>query len=309
MISSEPLVSVIVATYRREKSLRDALESLACQSYRNFEIIVVDDNDDSIWNEKVRQCVNDFCGSVNKIKYLENHPNLGSARARDAGIALAEGEYVTFLDDDDVYLPDKIELQLKHMIENASDYSVTDLYLYDEKGKLCDLRKRYFLPLTDDRDLMQRHLMHHITGTDTMMFRLKYLILVGGFGTKDLGDEFYLICRAIEGGGRFSYLPGCSVKATGHSGNGENLSGGRRKLQGENDLYGFKKRYFENYDRDTVRYIKMRHYATMAFTYLRMRHLVGFGFNSLLALLIHPSGCLNLFFDRLNVLNHNGENK
>jgi len=289
--------------------LREALSSFICQSYRNFEIIVVDDNDDRDWNEKVRRCVNDFCDNERKIKYIENHPSLGSARTRDAGIAAADGEYITFLDDDDTYLPDKIELQLKHMIENTSDYSVTDLYLYDENGKLRDIRERSFLKSVSEKELMRYHLMYHITGTDTMMFRRRYLIQIGGFGIKDIGDEFYLICRAIKGGGHFSYLPGCSVRATVHSGNGENLSSGRRKLQGEKELYGFKKRYFENYDRDIVRYIKMRHYATMAFTYLRMRHLVGFCFSSLLALLIHPRGCLNLFFDRLNVLNRDGENK
>ena len=193
------------------------------------------------------------------------------------------------------------------MIENASDYSVTDLYLYDENGKLCDVRKRSFLPAASQNELMRCHLMHHITGTDTMMFRRRYLVQAGGFGMKDSGDEFYLMCRAIDGGGRFSYLSGCSVKATVHSGDGANLSSGRRKLQGERELYRFKMQYFGNYDRNTVRYIKMRHYATMAFTYLRMRHPVGFVFNSLLSLVIHPSGCLNLFFERISASKQSGK--
>ena len=300
MKNTEPLVSVIIATYRREISLCDALKSLFDQSYNNVEIIVVDDNADVEWNEKVLRCIEEFSGFKNEIKYIKNHTNLGSAGARNAGIAEADGEYVTFLDDDDVYLPDKIELQVKHMLECNSDYSVTDLCLYDENGKLRDVRKRFFLPVTHRKELMRCHLMHHITGTDTMMFRRRYLTEVGGFGVIDSGDEFYLMCRAIDGGGVFSYLPGCSLKATVHASDGSNLSSGRKKLRGEKELYEFKKQYFEDYDLNTVRYIKMRHYATMSFTYLRMRHPVGFMFNSLLSLVMHPSGCLNLFFERIN---------
>ncbi len=307
MNCSEPLVSVIVATYRREDSLREALESLLCQSYKNIEIIVVDDNDDKVWNENIRRCIAEFSRSEIKIKYIENHPHLGSAATRNAGIAAAEGEYITFLDDDDVYLPNKILLQLNHMLDSGSDYSVTDLYLYSECGKLCDVRKRDYLPSNSPTDLMRYHLMHHITGTDVIMFRREYLIKTGGFGDRDSGDEFYLMCRAIDGGGIFSYLPGCWVKAVVHPGNAGNLSSGRTKLLGEKALYDFKKRYFENYDRNTVRYIKMRHYATLAFTYLRMRHPVGFVFNSLLALAMHPSGCLNLFLDRINASKRVGD--
>lgn len=85
---AENKVTIIVATYRREKELKRALDSLINQTYSNVEIIVVDDNDDSEWNKIVRRIVDDVKESCTFIdlQYIENHPNQGSARSRNIGI-------------------------------------------------------------------------------------------------------------------------------------------------------------------------------------------------------------------------------
>lgn len=102
---AENKVTIIVATYRREKELKRALDSLINQTYSNVEIIVVDDNDDSEWNKIVRRIVDDVKESCTFIdlQYIENHPNQGSARSRNIGIEASKGRYITFLDDDDLY--------------------------------------------------------------------------------------------------------------------------------------------------------------------------------------------------------------
>ena len=104
------LVSVVVATYKREIELKKALESLAGQTYPYMEIVLVDDNGNEEWNRKVSEIVDEFRNSHSNImlEYIVNTPNQGSARTRNIGINSAKGEYVTFLDDDDIYLPDKI---------------------------------------------------------------------------------------------------------------------------------------------------------------------------------------------------------
>ena len=107
------LVSVVVATYRRDKDLRRALESLANQSCSNMEIVLVDDNADSEWNSKVSEIVNDFREKFSEISlnHIVNNSNQGSAKSRNIGIEASSGEYVTFLDDDDLYLSEKIKNQ------------------------------------------------------------------------------------------------------------------------------------------------------------------------------------------------------
>ena len=137
-----PLVSVVVATYRRDDCLRKALQSLTEQTYGSVEIIVVDDNDDSSWNQTVRSIVDSF---QQKIVLIENHPNLGSARARNAGIQAAAGEFITFLDDDDVYLPEKISRQVTAMVQAGAEYCITDLNLFDEREKQIETRTRNYI--------------------------------------------------------------------------------------------------------------------------------------------------------------------
>ena len=135
------LVSVVIATYRRDESLKKALLSLSEQTYNNIEILLIDDNDDPVWNEKVSQIKNEFSAQFPNIdcSLIVNHPNLGSAKARNVGIFAAKGSYITFLDDDDIYLPKKIEVQLAAMVKENADYGFTDLYLYNENEKLTSL--------------------------------------------------------------------------------------------------------------------------------------------------------------------------
>ncbi len=294
-----PLVSVIVATYRREESLVKALGSLAMQTFQDFEIILIDDNDEAQWNKKVQTLVGAFVRDHKDIpfQHIENHPNKGSAKTRNVGIAAAKGQYVTFLDDDDLYLPEKIQRQVTFMQENVCDYCVTDLDLFNDKDQLIDRRTRGYIQETSQKALQRYHLLYHITGTDSMMFRRDYLLQIGGFAPIDVGDEYYLIQRAIEGGGAFGYLPGSDIKAYVHTSDG-GLSSGEGKIKGENALYAYKKQYFENLSHKDRRYIKMRHHAVVAFAELRRKKYLQFLWNAALSVLVSPVACLSLLIGR-----------
>jgi glycosyltransferase involved in cell wall biosynthesis len=258
-------VSVIIATYRRNETLKRAIESVLNQTYNDIELIVVDDNADAEWNTEVSNIVNIHPA----VKYIQNKENKGSAKTRNIGISEAEGEFITFLDDDDIYLSEKIEHQLNDMIKHNADFSVTDLLLYNERDKLIDKRIRSYITDYSPEQLLKNHLMHHITGTDTLMFKKSYLEKIGGFPPINVGDEFYLMKEAICGGGKLIYTKGCYVKAYVHS-ETDGLSSNMSKINGENALYEYKKTMFGSLDKKSVRYIKMRHHAVLAFAYLRM---------------------------------------
>ena len=186
------LVSVVVATYRRTNELKTALDSLANQSYTNFEIVLVDDNAEKKWNMEVKSIVDTFLREFPEIRlnFIVNYPNQGSAKTRNIGINNSKGEYITFLDDDDVYLPEKINNQVRFMEIGGYDYSITDLVLYNEDDKEIDRRTRSYIKNTSVASLKMYHLMYHMTGTDTMMFKMEYLKHIGGFAPIDVGDEF-----------------------------------------------------------------------------------------------------------------------
>lgn len=267
----KPLVSIIVATYRREEVLYKALLSLGEQTYPSIEVVLVDDNGDIRWNEKVRSIVERFKKKYPALPFVfvVNESNQGSAKTRNNGIKAASGEYITFLDDDDVYLSSKVENQVSFMINKELDYSITDLNLFNENDKLVDKRIRGYIRNFSSEHLLEMHLRYHLTGTDTVMFRKKYIDKIGGFPLINVGDEFYLMQRAIENGGKFGYLPGCDVKAYVHTGEG-GLSSGQGKINGENALYNYKKQYFNKISKKSAKYIKARHYAVIAYAYLRM---------------------------------------
>lgn len=295
-----PIVSVVVATYRRDTVLSRALESLATQTYRNFEIVLVDDNGEQSWNDKVRTIVDSFQkkNPETSIRYIVNEANLGSAQTRNEGISVSQGEYVCFLDDDDIYLPNKIKNQLIAMQKENADYSITDLALFSESEVLIQKRKREYIKDATKEQLLKYHLMYHITGTDTMMFRREYLIDIGGFSPINVGDEFYLMKKAIKNGGKFLYVPVCDVKAYIHTGEG-GMSSGQGKIDGENLLFKHKQKYFEKLDAKSIRYIKMRHYAVLAFAYLRCGKYINFFFECIKSFLCSPLSFFKILFLRL----------
>lgn len=296
---TSPYVSVVIATYRRENSLQEALRSLAKQTYENFEIVVVDDNNNQEWNQKVRCVIEQFWQEFSNVqlRYIVNTSNMGSAIARNIGIKNSIGQYVTFLDDDDVYLSNKIESQIKGMIDNGADYSFTDLYLYNEKDKVIDKRIRSYLLKCTEKELLECHLKYHMTGTDTFMFKKDYLISIGCFEPIDVGDEFYLMQKAIQGGGKLYYQSECHVKAYVHTGEG-GLSSGQGKIDGENQLYEFKKQFFTQISSKSRRYIQMRHYAVLAFAGLRMRRMLFAIKNGATSFGYAPIQCIKMCLER-----------
>lgn len=295
-----PKVSVVVATYRRSESLRNALESIIAQTYTNIEVIVIDDNADVVWNERVHRIITDFIDELNsKIILIKNQSNKGSAESRNVGIYASTGEYITFLDDDDLYLPLKIENQLSDMIDKNSDYSITDISLFSEKDRLIEKRTRKYIKYITKESLLKYHLMYHLTGTDAMMFKREYLMKIKGFASVDVGDEFYLMLNAIEAGGKFSYLSISDIKAYVHS-ETSGLSSGKGKIDGENILYEFKKKYFSGLTKKEIKYINMRHYAVIAFAELRRSNFKQFILNSIISFACSPYQCLKLFFSRFS---------
>ena len=109
---NNPLVSVIIPTYKRSDYLLRAIDSVLRQTYAPIEIIVVDDNEgNNEFREATKKNLQHYITSA-AIQYLEHENNKGLPAARNTGIRLAKGDYVAFLDDDDEFLPEKIGLQV-----------------------------------------------------------------------------------------------------------------------------------------------------------------------------------------------------
>jgi glycosyltransferase involved in cell wall biosynthesis len=119
-------VSVVIPVYNGARYLRAALESVFAQTYRSFEVIVVDDGsiDDS---GKIAQ-------SFPEVHYIRQE-NRGVAAARNTAIAVARGEFLAFLDQDDLWTPEKLRLQIGHLLSHPDlGYSLTHQQFFLEPG-------------------------------------------------------------------------------------------------------------------------------------------------------------------------------
>jgi len=124
----DDLISLIITTYGADPSLLRAIQSVLKQTYKQFEIIVVDDNDQNTEQRcKTVQMMSAFKGQKN-IKYIQHPHNRNGSAARNTGISYAEGKYISFLDDDDILLPTRFEQAIKVMSEHSE---------YD--GVCCDV--------------------------------------------------------------------------------------------------------------------------------------------------------------------------
>ena len=109
-----PLVSVIIPTYNRSNFLRMSISSVLKQSFRDFELIVVDDCSP----DDTPQVINSI--NSHKVNYIRHNANKGESESRNTGIKIAESKYIAFLDDDDEWLSDKLSKQIE-IIEQQND--------------------------------------------------------------------------------------------------------------------------------------------------------------------------------------------
>ena len=126
MDEEQPLVSAIIPVYNGARYLRAALESVFAQTYRPFEVIVVDDGstDDS----------GVIAQSFKEVRYIHQE-NRGVAVARNNGIEAARGEFFAFLDQDDLWTPQKLQLQVSHLLSHSDlGYTLTEQKFFLDPG-------------------------------------------------------------------------------------------------------------------------------------------------------------------------------
>ena len=127
---NNPLVSIIIPTYGGNSSLKRALISVLNQGYPNIEIIVVDDNNpDSRARRDTEKIISQFLHQPNLI-YIQHEKNKNGSAARNTGVRNSSGEYISFLDDDDVFLPLKVSKQVTYL-ESHKEFQAVYCWRYE----------------------------------------------------------------------------------------------------------------------------------------------------------------------------------
>lgn len=186
--SSAPKISVIMSVYNGMPYLKEAVQSILAQTYKNFEFIIVDDaSTDRSWQ---------YLKSLKdkRLKLIKNKKNLGLAKSLNITLRQAQGDFVARMDADDVSLPQRLEKQMQFFKKNPSvDICGTWVNLIDENSQIIG-EKKY--PVNDSgiKKLLawQPSIIH-----PTLMTRAKVLKELAGYDSKfDLAEEYELLMRA-----------------------------------------------------------------------------------------------------------------
>lgn len=190
-MTMEKLVSAIITTHNRKKLLERAIESVFAQTYKNIELIVVDDHSTD------GTC--DICqDSRIKYIYIPKEESRGGNYARNLGIKNSRGEYCAFLDDDDFWKPEKIEKQLKLIREKkCSMVFCLREKEYVKNGKVIKIGHEY--PYKPSGDISQEIFKHYITNTSCILAEKEKLYQIGLFDENlRKWQEYDLMIRMSE---------------------------------------------------------------------------------------------------------------
>ena len=214
-----PLVSVVIPAFNGERLIGRTIESALAQTYSNVEIIVVDDGSTDATQEVVRRF-------GDRVRYLRQ-PNQGGAAARNQGISAARGDWVAFLDQDDLWLPEKLERQAAVFLEEPSTVVCFTRWSHiDDQGKpmthgstaerdrLLDSVSRQAKPLGRGavllpekpftEALVKRCLVNSCSG---VIARKSVLMEVGGFDAGLRGPDDWDLWMRLAVRYSFAYIP------------------------------------------------------------------------------------------------------
>jgi len=209
----QPKVSIVIPVFNGAHYLREAIDSALGQTYRNTEVIVVDDGST---DGGMTDAIAHSYGS--RILYVRQH-NGGVGSALNRGISMMSGAYFSWLSHDDVYLPEKIERQITFLKEECNEDTILygGYHLIDSKSRLIDTvdfsrlysRERLNVPLMP--------VMRGMANGCTMLIHRSHFGRVGGFDTTLKTTQDYELWYRMFRGADVRFCPGIYVKTRFHS--------------------------------------------------------------------------------------------
>ncbi len=131
MIKNDELISIVMPAYNCEKYITESINSVINQSYKNWELLVLDDGS----KDETLNIINEFGQKDSRIKVFPNGKNMGVSATRNRGIDLATGNWIAFLDSDDMWTTDKLENQLAIVEEKLAEFVFSGASYIDESGR------------------------------------------------------------------------------------------------------------------------------------------------------------------------------
>ena len=210
--AGSPLVTILVATYNRARYIGDAIRSAQAQTFRDWELIVLDDAS----TDGTEEIVKAIAAQDERLVYVKHTQNKGIAENRNSGLELARGRYVAVLDSDDVWTDDyKLEKQVAFLNDNLTCIAVgTWVSVIDENGA----RIGAISYETDDASIRGRFLLRNQFAQSSIMYRLSVARIAGGYNKEYRVNDDYDLWLTMGAQGTFANIPEYAAAYREHSG-------------------------------------------------------------------------------------------
>lgn len=302
-MNKKPKVSIIIPTFCRAHLLSRAIISCQKQTYKNIEIVVIDDNFSESMERKKTESVMDKFIDDKRVKYIKLEKNGGASIARNIGIKKCSGSYVTFLDDDDEYLENNIEKQVEFMLRHDLDVVFCDLMFIDDinKTKIIKKYKKNFEYTKEG--LLKKHLIDIISGGIAFMYKKEVLIEIGGFVDIPASQEYILMFHTILGGYNIKYYE--FVGAIGHlHSSKDGITGSEKVADAKKQVLKIIKPYLYLLKYSDQRKVKFRLYLFISINYLKNKNISAIYY--IMRLFPYLDLLLKKMFERKNKPNEDG---
>lgn len=260
------LVSVVIPTYKRNDTLGRAIRSALAQTYRDLEVLVVDDNEGgSEYSIKVQEIINEI--NDVRVRYITQIKHINGAEARNAGIRAAYGDWIAFLDDDDEWLPTKIEKQMKALSEQPDVMGASCYYNEYIDGKLFHSCPPYTTDNLNFKVFTRQIAMY----TPTLIMRRDKLLEFGGFdNTLSRHQDLQML---VEFTHRNKMLVVEEILVNVYGDSLINRPSLEKIIQVKKEYFASVSDVFNSYNKKNQSLIKSAHYYEVAFAALKNRNI------------------------------------
>ena len=197
----KPVVSVIMPAYNAQKYLKEAVESVLNQTMSNFELLILDDGS----KDDTMKIAKELAEKDHRIRILVNEQNMGVARTRNRGMELSEGDYVAFLDSDDIWHSDKLEKQITLAQNAGADIIYASYALMSENG-MTKYNDFIVPPTTSFKEMLSCNVL----GCSTVLLSKK-AIENHRFNTEFYHEDYVLWLELMQDGFRAAGVTECLV--------------------------------------------------------------------------------------------------
>ena len=199
------LVSVVIPTYNRESTILQCVDSVLKQTYRNIEVIVVDDAS----TDNTYKLFEDYPDA--RVRYVKYSKNQGACYARNYGASLSKGAYIAFQDSDDLWVKDKLKKQFDYMQEKDLDFVFCSM---DRINPISDTRTIYPDDFSIKGDILSQLLQNNAISTQTILLRKQCMDKIQFDVTFRRYQDWDFALQAASSGVKIGFVPESLVIST-----------------------------------------------------------------------------------------------